>query len=175
MELEIRVLSDFRTKRLRAYPVPELLKPEVRRQIRQLYWICVVFKSEMGSLIVCVVKGLRGENGVRLAIDYRFVDTFSQGDAFPTPDVDDANFMMASVVHNRANAHLVLITLNPDLDYQSNVLGGQKTGLSASGTVSPVVWVLWDPRGDSRPKPATSRPRDVWGDPFPPTFVRYIL
>ena len=36
VEHEIPVTSDFKPKRLRAYKVPELLKPEVQRQIHEL-------------------------------------------------------------------------------------------------------------------------------------------
>jgi len=31
-------------------------------------------KSEMASLIVCVLKGKQGQNGVRIAVDYRYVN-----------------------------------------------------------------------------------------------------
>jgi hypothetical protein len=91
VEHEIRITPDFRPKRLKAYRVPELLKPEVDRQIKELLDLGIIrpSSSEMASPIVCVLKGPRGENGVRLAVDFRFVNKFSQGDAFPTPDVSD--------------------------------------------------------------------------------------
>jgi len=38
---------------------------------------------------VCVLKGHRGENGVRLCCDYRYLNKFTRGDYFPTPDTTD--------------------------------------------------------------------------------------
>ena len=42
--------------------------------------------SPMCSLLVCVLK--KG-GGVRLAVDYRYVNSFTVSDAFPIPDVED--------------------------------------------------------------------------------------
>jgi len=36
---------------------------------------------------VCVLKGRDGRDGVRLAVDYRYVNRFTRGDAFPLPDI----------------------------------------------------------------------------------------
>src|SRR6218665_3945763 len=90
-EHEIKLLPGFVPKRLRAYRIPELLKPEVHRQIRQLLdqGIIEPSESEMASPIVCVMKGPDGKGGVRLAIDYRHVNQHSAGDQFPTPDIQD--------------------------------------------------------------------------------------
>ena len=90
-EHEIRISSDFKPRRLRAYKIPELLKPEVDRQIKEMLdlGIIVPSNSEMASPVVCVLKGPNGQNGVRLAIDYRHVNKFSAGDSFPTPDISD--------------------------------------------------------------------------------------
>ena len=55
---EIHVTPDFKPKCLKAYKVPELLKPEVARQLQELLdlgFICPS-TSEMASLIVCVLK-----------------------------------------------------------------------------------------------------------------------
>jgi len=91
IEHEIKVTSDFKPKRLRAYKVPELLKPEVERQIKEMLELGIIVpsNSEMASPVVCVLKGPQGQNGVRLAIDYRHVNRFSVGDCFPTPDISD--------------------------------------------------------------------------------------
>jgi hypothetical protein len=91
IEHEIKVSSDFKPKRLRAYRVPELLKPEVERQIKEMLdlGIIVPSSSEMASPVVCVLKGPNGVNGVRLAIDYRHVNRYSAGDGYPTPDIGD--------------------------------------------------------------------------------------
>ena len=82
---------DFKPKRLKAYRVPELLKPEVARQLQELLdlgFICPS-KSEMASPIVCVLKGRNGEGGVRLCCDYRYLNKFTRGDCYPTPDISD--------------------------------------------------------------------------------------
>ena len=73
VEHEIKISADFKPKRLRAYKVPELLKPEVERQIHEMLELGIIVPSDsaMASPVVCVLKGLNGQNGVRLAIDYR--------------------------------------------------------------------------------------------------------
>jgi len=69
---EIHVLDEFRPKRLRSYRVPENLKPKVEEQIQELLKLGIIkpSKSEMGSQIVCVLKGKDGKDGIRIAIDY---------------------------------------------------------------------------------------------------------
>jgi ribosomal protein L21E len=91
VEHEIKITEDFKPKRLRAYKVPELLKPEVDRQIQELLDLGIIrpSHSEMASPVVCVLKGPNGENGVRLAVDFRYVNKYSAGDCYPTPDVAD--------------------------------------------------------------------------------------
>jgi len=46
-------------------------------------------KSEMASPIVCVLKGKSGQDGVRIAVDYRYLNKHCEGDAYPLPNVDD--------------------------------------------------------------------------------------
>jgi transposase InsO family protein len=91
LEHEIKITPDFTPKRLKAYKVPELLKPEVQRQIEEMLSLGIIrpSKSEMASPVVCVLKGPKGQNGVRLAIDYRHVNKYSLGDCYPTPDIAD--------------------------------------------------------------------------------------
>jgi len=43
----------------------------------------------MASPLVCVLKDKDGKDGVRLAVDYRYVNKYTQGDAFPIPDFAD--------------------------------------------------------------------------------------
>jgi len=43
----------------------------------------------MASLIVCVLKGRDGKDGVRIAVDYRYLNKYSIGDAYPMPEVPD--------------------------------------------------------------------------------------
>jgi len=70
---EIHVSDDFRPKRLRSYRVPENLKPMVKNQIQELLKLGIIkpSKSEMGSPIVCVLKGKDGKDRVRIAVDSR--------------------------------------------------------------------------------------------------------
>jgi len=88
---EINVTEDFRPKRLRAYRVPESLKPEVEKQIQEMLKMGVIkpSKSEMASPIVYVLMGKDGKDGVRIAIDYRYSNKFCFGDAYPTSDIGD--------------------------------------------------------------------------------------
>ena len=71
--------SDFKPKRLPAYRVPESLKSEVQRQIDEMLAMGIIrpSKSEMASPIVCVLKGKDGKDGVRLAVDYRYVNKYT--------------------------------------------------------------------------------------------------
>jgi hypothetical protein len=88
---DIYVTSEFKPKRLKPYRVPETLKSEVSRQIRQLLKLgfIVPSKSEMASPIVCVLKGPQGQNGVRITTDFRYVNKHSLGDAYPLSDPSD--------------------------------------------------------------------------------------
>ncbi len=88
---EIPLTADFKPKRLHAYRVPMRLKPEVDRQIQELLNLGLIrpSKSPMASPVVCVLKGKDGEDGVRLAIDYRYLNKYCVADAFPFPDIGD--------------------------------------------------------------------------------------
>jgi len=88
---EINVSVDFKRKRLRAYRVPKNLKPMVAPQINELLKLGVIkpSKSEMGSPIVCVLKGKDGEDGVRITVDYRYLNRYCEGNAYPMPDIAD--------------------------------------------------------------------------------------
>jgi len=43
----------------------------------------------MASPVVCVRKGKDRKGGVRLAVDYRYVNRHTVADAYPLPDVAD--------------------------------------------------------------------------------------
>jgi len=43
----------------------------------------------MASPIVSVLKGKDGRDGIRLAIDYRYLNRYCLGDAYPMPDIAD--------------------------------------------------------------------------------------
>ena len=45
--------------------------------------------SPMASPLVCVLKGKNGCDGVRLVIDYRYVNQFTVNDAFRIPEMED--------------------------------------------------------------------------------------
>ena len=91
LEHEIKVTPDFVPKRLKAYKIPELLKSEVQRQIEEMLSLGIIRPSNsvMASPVVCVLKGPKGQNGIRLAIDYRHVNKYFLGDCYPTPDIPD--------------------------------------------------------------------------------------
>ena len=84
-------LTTFVPRRLRAYRVREALKGEVAKQIDEMLEIGIIYPStsEMVSPLVCVLKGPKGQGGVRLVVDYKYVNKFSAGDAYPTPDISD--------------------------------------------------------------------------------------
>ena len=90
-EHEIPVTSDFKPRQMKAYKIPERIKPEVERQIQELLRLGFIrpSKSAMASPLVCVMKGKDGKDGVRLAVDYRYVNKYTTGDAYPIPDVAD--------------------------------------------------------------------------------------
>jgi transposase InsO family protein len=91
VEHAIPISSDFKPKRLKAYRVPERLKGEVDRQIQEMLEQGIIQPSQspMASPLVCVLKGKYGKNGIRLAVDYRYVNRFTLGDAFPTQDISN--------------------------------------------------------------------------------------
>jgi len=43
-------------------------------------------KSEMKSPIFCVLKG---KDSVRIAVDYRYLHKYCEGDAYPMPEISD--------------------------------------------------------------------------------------
>jgi len=75
VEHEMELLPSFVPRRLKAYRIPELLKPEVDRQIKKMLGLDIIepSTSEVASPIVCVLKGPDGKGGVRLAIDHRHI------------------------------------------------------------------------------------------------------
>jgi len=88
LQHEINISADFKPKRLRAYRVPENLKPMVEAEINELLKFGTIkpSKSEMGSPIVCV---LQGKDGVRIAVDYWYLNKYCEGDAYPMPVISD--------------------------------------------------------------------------------------
>jgi hypothetical protein len=91
VEHEIPISPDFKPKRLKAYRVPENLKGEVNRQIQQLLELGFIkpSKSPMASPVVCVLKGKEGKDGVRLAINYQYVNRYTTPDVLPLTDISE--------------------------------------------------------------------------------------
>ena len=73
---------------MRAYRVPENLKQMVEAQINELLKPGIIkpSKSEMGSPIVCVLKRKDGKDGVRIAVEYWYLNKYCEGDAYQTRD-----------------------------------------------------------------------------------------
>jgi len=80
--------AEFKPKRMRAYRVPEVFKPDVEKQIAELLAMGLIrlSVSPMASPIVCVVKK---NGGVRLAVDYRYLNSFTVADAYPMVTVNE--------------------------------------------------------------------------------------
>jgi hypothetical protein len=87
---EINLTADFRPKRLRAYRVPEKLKPQVSIEIQRMLDLGIIrpSTSEMVSPLVVVLKGKDGKDGIRLAVDYSYINKFTQNDPYPVPEID---------------------------------------------------------------------------------------
>jgi len=91
VEHKIVISPDFKPKTLREYRIPEILKPEIQRQIDELLKNEFIrpSNSPMASPIVAVLKGPKGQSGIRLTTDYRFLHLYSQGDAIVMPHLQD--------------------------------------------------------------------------------------
>ena len=91
VEHTLELTSDFKPKQMREYKVPEFLKAEVERQISEMLanGIITESSSSMCSPLVLVKKGKTFSDGIRLAVDYRYLNSFTVRDAFPIPDIED--------------------------------------------------------------------------------------
>ena len=91
VEHEIHVTSDFRPRMTRAYRVPEILKREIERQVDELLkaGFIVPSRSPMASGVVCVLKP---DKSIRMACDYRYLNSYTIGDAFPMPNLSDVMY-----------------------------------------------------------------------------------
>ena len=96
----ILLKEGFKPRRLAAYRVPEKLKAEVDRQIENMLTNGIIRKSSspMVSPLVCVLKGKDGCNGVRLAVDYRYVNSFTFDDCYPLPDLQSVFSVLVRAV-----------------------------------------------------------------------------
>jgi len=68
--------------------MPEVFRAEVNRQIRELLDLGLIRPSfsPMASPIVCVAKN---SGGVRIACDYRYLNSYTVGDAFPMSTINE--------------------------------------------------------------------------------------
>ena len=91
VEHTVPLLDSFVPKRLAPYKIPINLRSEVEQQLKELLDLGLIrhSKSPMASPVVCVLKGKDGKGGVRLAVDYRYVNRYTVADAYPLPDVAD--------------------------------------------------------------------------------------
>jgi len=91
VEHVVQLTPGFKPKRMRAYKIPERLQLEVERQLDEMLDKNIIRESNcpMASPLICVLKGKGGCDGVRLAIDYRFVNQYTVSDAFPIPDMEE--------------------------------------------------------------------------------------
>jgi len=89
---------EFVPRQMRPYRVPDALKPDVDRQIRELLELGLIrpSNSPMASPIVCVTKK---DGGVRIAVDYRYLNSFTVGDAYPMATIDDVLRKIGTPVH----------------------------------------------------------------------------
>jgi len=85
---EIKLKPGFTPKQSKSYRIPEILKPEVEKQINKLVQdgFLVPSKSPMSSPILCVLKPSKE---VRIVCDFRYVNSFTVADAFPVPRIDE--------------------------------------------------------------------------------------
>jgi len=67
------------------------LKPQVNQQIREMLEQGIIrpSKSETASPVVCVLKEKGEKDDVRLAIDYRYLNKYCTGDAYPMPNISE--------------------------------------------------------------------------------------
>ena len=70
--------------------MPERLKPQVSREIKRLVDLGIIrpSTSEMVSPLVVVLKGKDGRDGIRLAVDYSYINKFTRNDPYPVPDIE---------------------------------------------------------------------------------------
>lgn len=75
------------------------------RQIQEMLKNKIIRESQspMASALVCILKKNDINNGVRLAVDYRYLNRFTRGDAYPLPDI-------SSVLQRIGRSKVITIT-----------------------------------------------------------------
>jgi len=95
VEHEIKLLPGFVPRSCRPYKVPEALKPQVDQQIEMLLKHGFITKSNspMASGVVCVLK--HDGHSVRLAIDYRYLNKYTESTSQPMPNLRDSIYKVS--------------------------------------------------------------------------------
>ena len=72
----VSLTSNFVPKTLAAYEIHVRLREKVEQQLQDLLALGIIrpSKSPMASPVICVLKGKDGKGGVRLAVNYRYVN-----------------------------------------------------------------------------------------------------
>ena len=88
---QIPLTNDFKPRRMKEHKIPEKIKPEVLKQIKDLLDQGIIRPSTtpMASPLVCLLKGPSGRDGIRLAVDFRFLNRYTISDAFPIGDIEE--------------------------------------------------------------------------------------
>ena len=75
--------------------MPEIFKPDVEKQVKELLDMGLIrpSTSPMASPIVCVTKKT---GGVRIAVDYRYLNLFTVADVYPMTTVNEILNKMGS-------------------------------------------------------------------------------
>ena len=117
-----RIQSDFVPRQMRPYHVPDKFKPKVDRQIAELLEMGLIrpSNSPMVSPIVCVAKR---DGGVRLAVDYLYLNKYTVGDAYPMTTIDE-------VVRNVGRGSFIR-TFDPKSGYWQLLLAPKDRWLTA--------------------------------------------
>lgn len=90
---EIPICREFKPRRFKTYKVPEAYQAEVSRQVQELLSLGFIepSTSPQASPLVVVLKDKdqNGHRSVRLAIDYRYVNKFTDPSVAPLEDISE--------------------------------------------------------------------------------------
>jgi len=118
---EINLLPGFKPKRLKAYRVPERLKPQVSSEIQRMLELGII--NDMVSPLVVVLKGPDGKGGLRLAVDYTYLNSFTRHDPFPVGDIES--------IINRVGGTRMISTFDTAVAYHQTLVRAEDVPLTA--------------------------------------------
>jgi len=115
----IQTTDGFVPRQMRPYRVPDTFKPEVNRQIQDLLDKKLIrpSNSPMASPIVCVDKK---DGGVRIACDYRHLNSFTVGDAYLMPTIEE---VLRSIGKNSLSARSTHVLATGRSRWRKNTAG----------------------------------------------------